>query len=304
MRGRTVAVTGATGFIGGYAARALTGRGASVIAAVRSPSSARALVEGGVEVRSADLSDEDALTAAFTGADAVVAAAARVSFGGSTPGDVLRTNVEGTANVVRAAHRAGARHVLLVSSVGAYRPRNDRTWTEDDALYDDAPPTRWNAYRLSKAASERVARRLTEEHGLTLSIVRPGAVHGAFDRGTLSRWMARFLAPPVTVFPTRLHIPSAYAGDLAIACCRILERPEVAAGRAYNIAGDPDQTFWDLYEAYKEAGGRVPRLVLPIPVPFRWTWDTRRARRDLDFSNRPLVEGFREMIALERVAPR
>lgn len=297
---RKIAVTGATGLVGHHVVRALLDRGAGVVAAVRSPARAAPLVALGAEAHEADLFDEDALAAAFAGCEGVVGAAAVVSLGGKSPRDVLRTNVQGTSNVVRACHRAGASHLVLVSSVIAYRPQRDRTYREDDPLREETRVNRWNAYGVSKAAAERAARALADDLGVMLTIVRPAAIHGAFDRGTLSRWMTRFLAPPVSVFPTRLAVPSVYAGDLADVCCRILERPQVAAGRAYNVAGDPDQTFWDLYEAWREAGGHVPRLVVPVPVPLRWRWDITRAQRELGFENRPLVEGFREMIALEQ----
>ena len=59
----------------------------------------------------------------------------------------------------------------------------------------------------------------------------------------------------MTVFPTHLYIPNVYAGDLAEAMVTMLERP-VAYGKAYNVAGDPEVSFWDMLRAYRQAGGQ------------------------------------------------
>src|SRR5690606_4106129 len=92
--------------------------------------------------------------------------------------------------------------------------------------------------------------------------------------------------------------PSVYAGDLAEATMRMLER-SVAVGRAYNVAGTEDTDFWALYEGWRAAGGPAPAVVLPVPVPLRRRFDLTRVTTDLDWSNRPLVDGFRETLALE-----
>jgi nucleoside-diphosphate-sugar epimerase len=103
----------------------------------------------------------------------------------------------------------------------------------------------------------------------------------------------------VTVYPTHLRLPSVYVDDLAEAMCRMLERP-VAAGKAYNIAGEPGTTYWQLLEAYAAAGGHRAPWIIPVPVPLERRFDITRAQRDLDFTNRPLHEGFADLIRRER----
>ena len=78
---------------------------------------------------------------------------------------------------------------------------------------------------------------------------------------------------------------------------RMLERP-CASGKAYNVCGESDVTFWGMFEAYREAGGKVPRLVLPFPLPLRFAYSLDRAKRELDFENRDLVAGFTDMLHL------
>ncbi|HMV67179.1 MAG TPA: NAD(P)H-binding protein, partial [Myxococcota bacterium] len=51
MSRSTIAVTGATGFLGRYLVRALLRRGARVVAVVRNPARVPAMAEAGVELR-------------------------------------------------------------------------------------------------------------------------------------------------------------------------------------------------------------------------------------------------------------
>ena len=67
-RGATIAVTGATGFLGRYLADELLRRGARVVGVVRNPTALPELRERGVELRRADLADWDRLEAGFRGA--------------------------------------------------------------------------------------------------------------------------------------------------------------------------------------------------------------------------------------------
>lgn len=293
----TVAVTGATGFIGRYLVRALADRGARVVAVVRNPHKVPTLAER-AEIRVADLTDRAALASALRGCDAVMANAGVVGLGGVPRDALIRANVEGTANVLRAMVAAGVGRVVMTSSAAAYRPRPDHLYDEEHPLYAATDRTsRFGWYAVSKGAAEREAWRLAGELGLALSTVRPHAIHGAFDPHGPTLWLRRLMTAPVGLWVRNMEFPSVYAGDVADAMVRMLERP-VAHGRAYNVAGE-GHGFWELYEAWREAGGPVPRLVVPVPVPLRRRFALTRVTTDLDWRNRPLVEGFRELLALE-----
>lgn len=297
LEGQRIAVTGATGFVGRDLVRALNERGAHVIAVVRDPARARGLE---AEPAVADLGDEDALAGAFRGADAVFANAGLVSIGQHRMATLRAVNVEGTRNVLRAMARAGVQRVVLTSSATVYAPRRDHRYTEQHPLRAEGDRvTPFGRYALSKALAERAAWQLADELGLALTTVRPHQIHGPFDGVGFTHYTRLATRLPVTAFPSRLEFPSVYVEDLTDAMCRALERP-IAVGRAYNVAGDPDVTYWDLLHAWFAAGGTRPRVVLPVPVPaMRRRYPIDRAQHDLGFRNRPLVEGFRALLERE-----
>ena len=303
LSGARVAVTGATGFIGRHLVEVLVARGAEVVAVVRRPEAARSAFGDRVHVAEADLADEPALRAAFEGADAVIANAALVSVAARDRRALVEANVAGVQRTYRAIADAKVTRAVHVSTAVAYRPKAGHRYHEDDPLYPaDAPSHPFNHYGVTKAAGERKAVEVSEANGIALSICRPHTVFGHHDRGTFTRWFLRVLSPPVTVFPSYLFLPAIYAGDLAEAMCRMLER-DGAAGRAYNVCSAPDAlSYWDLMRAYREAGGRTPKVVLPFPVPIARRYSVERMASELGFSPRPPVEAFRAMLADMAVA--
>ena len=301
LRGACIAVTGATGFLGRYVVDALLARGAHVVAVVRNPGKAPELAAHGVALRRADLAEPAALAAAFAGADAVVSNAALLSLSHFRPADYLATNVQGTRHVFEAAARAGVRRAVHVSSAVVYAGRSGRAHREDDPLREAQRVRPWNAYAISKALSEREAWRLAAEHGIGLTTLRPDGIFGAFDENFMRVHKAFVRRRWLSAYPAFMLLPLVYAGDVAEAVALALEQ-EVAVERAYNVAGEA-HTAWAFLRAWREAGGATPRLVLPVPAPLRRRLDSRRARAELGWRTRPLVEGLRETLAAEAAGP-
>jgi len=300
LAGQRVAVTGATGFLGRYVARVLAEHGARVVGVVRNPDRVPALQAAGVEMRRADLADRAALAAGFRGVDAVVSNAALFSLSNRNWAEHEHANVQGTRNVFAAAADAGVRRVVQVSSVAVYGLTARGHIDEEHAQLDGA--TRrlpHNVYPLSKALSEQEAWRLAAAHGIALTAVRPCTIYGAFDPNFVPVFR-RVVTLPVTVMPAFLRISFVYAGDVAEGIALALERP-AAVGRAYNLTGDRESA-WELAAAWRAAGGPTARVMLPLPVPWRMQFDNARAKRELGWRVRPMVDAWRETFQLERDA--
>jgi nucleoside-diphosphate-sugar epimerase len=269
-----------------------------VIGVVRNPDRVPELRERGVELRRADLAEPERLAAGFRGAEAVVSNAALLSLRVQRWEDYVQTNLDGTVNVCEAAAAAGLRRIVYISSVSVYRGRRQRVVDEDHVQYGaEVRPSRLTAYPISKALAEQAALRVARTHQMDLTILRPGGIYGAFDSNFMPVFKA-FMWPKLTLYPAGFRLPLVYAGDVAEAVALALENP-VSIGRAYNITGE-DRSAWDFARAWKQAGGRSPWLMLPVPFPYRRVYDTARALRDLGWRARPYLDGLRETLAQER----
>lgn len=285
-----MALTGATGFLGGFLVDALLARGARVVAVVRNPDKAQPLSERGATLRVARLEDEPALRAAFSGADAVISNAAMISF--TQPRETRRTNVEGTRNVFEALAAAGVSRAINISSASAYRPslRNQR----ETAKLRAGRPALLSAYGESKAAADQLAQGLCERHGITLTTFRPCGITGPNDpllRSALQRFMRLKIAP----FPVFTQIGVVHAADVAEAVCSALAQPAVSAGKVYNLQGNT-VSLWELAEHWRRTAGHGPWLRVPIPAPYLLRFDDTLARRELAFAPRGAEAIVREWL--------
>jgi len=241
---RTVAVTGATGFIGSHVVEHLGQAGWRIrVLTRRVPKFGEVAVEAVI----GSLDDTPALTQLVADADAIVHAAGLVR--GRSVDEFFTANARGTANLVAAAIKAGRRpRFILLSSMAAREPQ----------LSD---------YAASKRAGEAELARLGD--ALPWTAVRPPAVYGPGDRETLTffqslRWR---VAPVPPAHDARLSL--IHAGDLARAVVTLLEAP-ATIGEVYEVDdGHPDGYRWEemVEVAARELGVsplriRTPRLLL------------------------------------------
>src|SRR3954451_15780889 len=108
-------VTGANGFVGGRACRALVRRGATVRAVVRRGRSAQRIA--GLQECVGDFTDGRFASAVVAGAHAVVSTAHPMNF---PPEVQRRVAVEGTPRLARAARDAGVSRLVHVSTAAVY----------------------------------------------------------------------------------------------------------------------------------------------------------------------------------------
>jgi dihydroflavonol-4-reductase len=298
IKTKTVAVTGATGFLGRYIADALRAHETNVIGVVRNPTRVPHLIKRGIAMRQADLGQRDRLAAAFSGADMVVSNAALFALENSDREAHRRANVLGTENVLHAAFDAGVKRVVHISSVAVYKGRFHRLTNEGGAQYRKMPRfgSQQVVYSASKALSEQSAWRLAAELGLELTTLRPCGIYGGHDTNITPKLM-RLFGGKVALIPAFAHIPLVYAGDVANAVISALRTPQTI-GQAYNITGE-DLPLSDFLKSWYRFRGHGPKLAIPIPLPVTRTFDNRLAERDLGWKNRSFIEGLRDMQAFQ-----
>src|ERR1039457_2109221 len=112
---KPVLVTGASGFLGWHVARVLLERGYPVRALVR-PGSHVGELE--LETATGDLRDAASLERAVAGCGLVFHVAADYRLWAKDPGELYRSNVDGTRNMLEAAKNSGSERVVYTSTVG------------------------------------------------------------------------------------------------------------------------------------------------------------------------------------------
>ncbi len=245
------AVTGATGFIGRHVLRALRRRGWGATCLVRRKEAEPELRKDGWDVVAGDLADEDALRELVARTDLVFHVAGLT--GGSARA-LARVNVDGSARVGRAAHRAAAARIVYVSSLAASGP--SRRGEPLDKADRSAPISE---YGRSKAEGERAVM----ESGVPYTLVRPPAVYGPWDRGLLRlfRWALKGSVPMIGDGGQPLSL--VFGGDLGEALVAAAERP-ATLNRVYHVAHPEVVTQRELIQSIGRALGRRVNL---FPVP-------------------------------------
>jgi dihydroflavonol-4-reductase len=182
-----ILVTGGTGFLGAYIIKHLLLKGHSVRAIRRENSRLPFFIApdflAKVDWVPGDILDVISLEEAMDGVDAVIHAAAKVSFAGNERDELFKINVEGTANAVNTALEKNIQRFIHISSVAALGRTPDgetvhekREWQESKINTD---------YAISKHKAELEVWRAMGE-GLQGAILNPSTILGYGDWNTSS----------------------------------------------------------------------------------------------------------------------
>ena len=254
-----VAVTGATGLVGGQVARAALAAGHEVLAITRPDPDRRVGVvtigSDTVPAVAAALTDPTALRRALAGCEGLVHCAAVYAFGDARAAEVDRVNSEGTRTVLESAAAAGvSRVVVTTSSVTSGSSLLPRARSEGDRLGAEPVP----AYYASKVAQEDVALQTGDGLGLEVVLALPTVVLGGpFSHLAPSNAIVlRYLLDPTrSTFPGGCNVVD--ARDVGTGHVRLLERG--VAGERYLLGGE-DVSWRMLHTLVSDLAG--------LPGPF------------------------------------
>jgi 2-alkyl-3-oxoalkanoate reductase len=198
----TVALTGASGFIGGAIARHLSEAGWHVRGLVRSPRQAQALQNLGIEPVQGNLESPASLLALVKDCVGVIHCAAAIR--GINREDFYTTNVIGVSNIIKAclAQSPHPRFALL-SSLAAREPS-------------------LSPYAWSKHEGESVLAR--EARAIEWSIFRPPAVYGPKDRTLLPLFKLLRKGIGLQLGPSHAKFSLIHVDDLARAVLHWLKK--------------------------------------------------------------------------------
>ena len=229
---RLAFVTGATGAVGLALVRALIDRGWQVHALHRASSDTTALQSPGVTLVEGDIRDTGGIVGKIApGTDLVFHVAASLSVWSHDDRDTLKTNAEGTRNVVNAALHAGVGRFVHTSTISAYG-------RVDAPIAEDTPSVAEHSficYERSKWLAESEVREGIAR-GLDAVILNPCAIMGPGFSAGWARLLFQIKAGKLPALPP---------GDLVVNHINDVVAAHIAAaelgrkGENYILGGDP-----------------------------------------------------------------
>jgi len=328
--GRTVCVTGGTGFLGYHVVRLLGDLGANVRIFAPEPRTdhpVRRLAR--TELIPGDVLDPAGVQKAVSECSVVIHAAGIVAVHGAAAKKTWRVHVDGTRNVLDALE-PGARlvHTSSVVAVGASRSK--------EVLNEDSPFA-IRRLRLDYIQSKRAAEELVLGSAKNVVVVNPSYLIGPedYDRSVMGQFCHRFWRGRVPLVPpgglNLVDVRDAAAGHLLAA-----ERGR--RGQRYILGGE-DHDYRSFARLLADVAGFRPRFLPAIPRPlfttlaafneirgrllgreaypslahsrlnrFYWFFSSDRARKELGYDPRnvrdSLVDAYDWFASREKLRPR
>jgi dTDP-glucose 4,6-dehydratase len=248
---KKILITGAGGFIGSHLLELCSEEGYSVKAFVRYNSMNRKgwldhLSFGkNLEIVSGDIRDYDSVSSALKGCDSVfhLAALIGIPYSYVSPLAYIKTNIEGTYNVLKAAMESKLETILITSTSETYGTAQYVPIDENHPVVGQSP------YSASKIGADQLALSFWKSFGLPVKIVRPFNTFGP-------RQSARAVIPTIITqlingnekvmlgsrHPTRdfTYVKDTAKGFMAIA------RSDDLVGEVTNIGTNAEISIGDL----------------------------------------------------------
>jgi dihydroflavonol-4-reductase len=266
-----VLVTGGTGFLGAYIIKELLDKNYQVRAIRRSnhlPFFIAETILNKVEWLHGDILDTISLEEAMDGVQAVIHAAAKVSFIARERKQMYKTNIEGTANVVNAALEKKIKKLVHVSSVAALGRRRDGATVDEGKQWDEASLN--THYAISKYRGEMEVWRAIAE-GLTAVIINPSTILGYGDWNTTSCAIFKSVYNEFPWYTTGIN---GFVDVQDIARAAVLLLQSDISGERFVLSGEN----WSFHQIFNMIADRFSkkhpsRDATPFLGSLAWRWE-------------------------------
>ena len=241
-----ILITGATGYIGRHLVARLVAQEERPRCLVRDTQRAASILPADkVEFVQGNTTQPDSLGAAMPGVDTVVHAAFLTADRKQSAGNHYQeTNVQGTANVIKAAQDAGVKRIIEMSGLGT-------------------KPDKPGSYMQGRYLAEK----MLKESGLDWTIIQPSVLFGKdapFIKG-LSDLI--HTAPVVPLIGGgKIMFQPIYVEDVVTVVIKVLDDPARTAGKTYTIGGPEYYSFTQIIDALLRAMHKT-RIKVYAPTP-------------------------------------
>ena len=251
-----IAITGATGFLGRHLVDRLAGK--HELHCISRSGQAREGCHG----HAANVTDGEALRAAFEDCETVIHAAGMVSHDQIDADRLWDVHVVGTERVIEAARAVGVRRLVHISTSGTVAVSDDPDFCGTEDMADPLQTIATWPYYRSKLFSEHAVREAIGSD-LEVVILNPSLLLGPGDEplGASTDCVRMFLDHSIP-FPPPGGVSFVDVRDVAQAIELVLEKGG-SRGERY-LLGPGNQTFYEFYSCLARITGRSgPMMALP-----------------------------------------
>ncbi len=292
LTGRSVFVTGASGFVGANIVRQLAKMGAEVHAQVRPTSSTWRLsgITPPVRLHSLDLTHRESVISTLREArPKIIINSAHppghpLNFEAFTEG--LDSSIRLTGTLIEAAMTVGFDKFIQIGSSLEYGPSKS-------PLRESDPASPMSLRGVAKAATTLLCRQLAISNSLPLAILRLFSVYGYWE--SKSRFIPAIILAALRHEQVRLTPPGyrhdfVFVEDVVEACLLAAQR-EVSSGEIINVGSGQQWSNEQVVDLVKDiSGSNIDVCVGSYPVQSHdtafWVADTTGARIRLGWSPR------------------
>jgi len=201
-----------------------------------------------VVVKYGDIRDIEAVRKAIAGCDIVVHTAAALPL--YSEEDIRTTDIDGTRNVLQAAHEAGIKLVIQISSTAVYGIPDHHPLVENDKLIGVGP------YGIAKIDAEKVCEEFRDK-GMIVPILRPKSFIGPERLGVFALfydWASTGHGfPMIGSGNNRYQFLDVY--DLCVATYLCVELPPEKVNDTFNIGAEEFTTMKEDYQSVLDYAG-------------------------------------------------
>jgi GDP-L-fucose synthase len=310
-RGKSVLVTGGTGFIGSFVTEQLLEIGAKVTVTTKSGDLTKInSIKKDVRIVTCDLTNPEEAKKVSKKQEIILNLASKVAgiqFNINHPASMFSDNIIINKNMLDAAVKYNVERFLITSSACVY-PRYCKIPTpESEGFLDDPEPTNLG-YGWSKRVAELMGKFYASEHKLKVAIARPYNAYGPRDNfdpqtshvipGIIKRIFDG--ENPLVIWGSGKQTRSfLYAEDFAKGLIEITKK--YAEADPVNIGSDDEVSIGDLAKMLVKLSGKKTKIKFDITKPDgqpRRKCDTTKAKKKFGYEAKTsLEEGLKKTIA-------
>jgi NAD dependent epimerase/dehydratase len=268
LHGKRLLVTGAAGFIGSHLSERLAAEGARVtclvhynaLSSIGNLEHVAARIRPELKIEYGNIEDGDYVLRLADGHDAILHLAALIGipFSYVSPRSYLRTNIEGTLNVLEAARQCAVGRVVHTSTSEVYGTALRIPIDEEHPLQSQSP------YSASKIAADKLAEAYARSFDLPVVTIRPFNTYGP-------RQSARALIPAIIIQALQSEVISlgnlhpkrdlSFVGDTVDGLIRSVLTEDIE-GETINLGSGDALSVRDYVEKILALVGAVKRIEL------------------------------------------